>query len=144
LEITGTLQERYGGDLNLLDQEAIEERDLESRLMEFKGIGPVTTNIFLRELRGVGEKADPLPSDLVILAARNLGLTPYAGQTTEERAQLLFALRETLPEPLLFADFESTLVRLGKDWCRKEKHAPCPMREWCERHQADQDKEGKK
>jgi len=142
LEIMGTLQERYAGDLNLLHQQAIDERDLESRLMEFKGIGPVTTNIFLRELRGVWEKADPLPSDLVILAARNLGLTTYAGQTTEERAQLLFDLREAFPEPLIFADFESALVRLGKEWCRKERHAHCPIREWCERHRADQDKEG--
>lgn len=103
----GTLQERYAGDLNLLHQQAIDERDLESRLMEFKGIGPVTTNIFLRELQGVWEKADPLPGDLVILAARNLGLTPSAGQTTEERAQLLLDLGEALPEPLIFADFES-------------------------------------
>ncbi len=137
LEIMETLQERYAGDLNLLHQQAIDERDLESRLMEFKGIGPVTTNIFLRELRGVWEKADPLPSDLVILAARNLGLTPFVGQTTEERAQNLFDLREACPEPLIFADFESALVRLGKEWCRKEKHTHCPMREWCEGHQAD-------
>ena len=137
LEIMGMLQERYAGDLNLLHQQAIDERDLESRLMEFKGVGPATTNIFLRELRGVWEKAGPLPSDLVILAARNLGLIPYAGQTTEERAQLLLDLREALPDPLPFADFESALVRLGKDWCRREKHAHCPMREWCERHQAD-------
>lgn len=137
LEIMETLQERYAGDLNLLHQEAIDERDLESRLMEFKGIGPVTTNIFLRELRGVWEKADPLPSDLVVLAARNLGLTTYAGQTAEERAQLLFDLREAIPEPLIFADFESALVRLGKEWCRKERHTHCPVREWCERHQAD-------
>ncbi|MFQ6002041.1 MAG: hypothetical protein ACE5LG_10330 [Anaerolineae bacterium] len=137
LEIMGTLQERYAGDLNLLHQQAIDKRDLESRLMEFKSIGPVTTNIFLRELRGIWEKADPLPSDLVILAARNLGLTPYTGRTTEERAKLLFDLREALPEPLVLADFESALVRLGKDWCRKEKHAHCPLREWCEGHRAD-------
>ena len=144
LEIMGTLQERYAGDLNLLHQEAIDERDLESRLMEFKGIGPVTTNIFLRDLRGVWEKANPLPSDLVVLAARNLGLTPYAGQTLTERAQILFDLQEAFPEPLVFADFESALVRLGKEWCRKERHAHCPMREWCKRDQADQAKEGKR
>ena len=144
LEIMETLQERYAGDLNLLHQEAIDERDLESRLIEFKGIGPVTTNIFLRELRGVWEKADPLPSGLMILAARNLGLTPYAGQTTEERAQLLFDLREPLPDPLAFPDFESALVRLGKDWCRKGKHTHCPMREWCERHGADEGRESKR
>jgi len=132
LEIMGRLQERYAGDLNLLHQQAIDERDLESRLMEFKGIGPVTTNIFLRELRGVWEKADPLPSDLVILAATNLGLTPYAGQTTKERAKILSDLRAAVPEPLIFADFESALLRLGKEWCRKGKHDHCPMREWCE------------
>lgn len=140
LEITRTLQERYAGYLNLLHQEAKDERDLESRLMEFKGIGPVTTNIFLRELRGVWEKANPLPSDLVILAARNLSLTPYVGKTTEERAQILFDLWKALPEPLTFADFESALLRLGKEWCRKEKHAHCPMRDWCQRHQSDQNK----
>jgi hypothetical protein len=33
--------------------------------MEFKGIGPVTANIFLRELRTVWKKADPEPLDLV-------------------------------------------------------------------------------
>lgn len=137
LEIMGTLQERYAGDLNLLHQQAIDERDLESRLMEFKGIGPVTTNIFLRELRGVWEKADPLPSDLVILAARNLGLTPYVGQTAEERVKNLFDLQKAFPEPLLFADFESALVRLGRGWCRKERHAHCPMREWCKSHRVD-------
>lgn len=134
LEITETLQERYAGDLNLLHQQAADERDLESRLMEFKGIGPVTTNIFLRDLRGVWEKADPLPSDLVILAARNLGLTSYAGQTTEERANILFDLQEAFPEPPRLRRFR---VRLGKEWCRKERHAHCPMHEWCEGHQAD-------
>lgn len=140
LEIIGTLQERYAGELNLLHQEAIDERELESRLMEFKGIGPVTTNIFLRELRGVWEKAAPLPTDLTILAARNLGLTDSPGQTQEERERALIDLESAFLEGLediTFSDFESALVRLGKEWCRKEKHAHCPMRKWCERRQAD-------
>ncbi len=134
LEIMGTLQERYAGDLNLLHQQAIDERDLESRLMEFKGIGPVTTNIFLRELREVWEKADPLPSDLTILAARNLGLTDSLGQTQEARKRALIDLESAFlgVEDITFSDFESALVRLGKGWCRRERHAHCPIAEWCQ------------
>ncbi|MFQ5885769.1 MAG: hypothetical protein ACE5II_00890 [Anaerolineae bacterium] len=135
LEIMGALQERYAGDLNLLHQEAIDERDLESRLMEFKGIGPVTTNIFLRELRAVWEKAEPLPSGLTILAARNLGLTDSPGQTQEEKEKALIDLESAFPESLeniTFPDFESALIRLGKGWCRRGRHAHCPTAEWCE------------
>ncbi|MFQ6059575.1 MAG: hypothetical protein ACE5MB_11930, partial [Anaerolineae bacterium] len=31
-----------------------------------------------------------------------------------------------------FADFESSLVRLGKDYCRRGKCAACPVAEECE------------
>ncbi len=134
LDIMGTLQERYAGDLNLLHQQAIDERDLESRLMEFKGIGPVTTNIFLRELREVWEKANPLPSDLTILAARNLGLTDSLRQTQEARKRALIDLQSAFlgVEDITFSDLESALVRLGKGWCRRERHAHCPIAEWCQ------------
>ncbi len=39
-----------------------------------KGIGDVTVNIFLRELRTVWKKANPQLSDLVTLAAKHLSL----------------------------------------------------------------------
>ena len=84
LEVMEALQERYGGDLNLLHSQAADARDLEARLEEFKGIGPVTVNIFLRELRGIWPKAQPLPGDLAVLAARNLGLTASPGRTPRE------------------------------------------------------------
>jgi len=58
LEISKELNEKYGNLANLHKQ-AKSSRDLEKRLMEFKGIGPITTNIFLRELRTVWKKADP-------------------------------------------------------------------------------------
>jgi len=49
LEICKELKEKYGNLSNLLKQ-AKNKKDLAKRLQEFKGIGPVTTRIFLREL----------------------------------------------------------------------------------------------
>ncbi len=129
LEIMERLKGRYRGDLNALHKEAADPQDLEARLLEFKGVGPVTVNIFLRELRGIWEKAQPLPSDLAILAARNLGLIASPGQTREEKVRALSHLEEALPEGL--PDLESALVRLGKGWCRKERHDDCPLAQEC-------------
>ncbi|KPJ68517.1 MAG: hypothetical protein AMJ43_00150 [Coxiella sp. DG_40] len=67
------LQQKYGS-LNELHRQAKGPKDLEQRLMEFKGIGPVTTNIFLRELRTVWKKADPEPLDFVKKQAHKLGI----------------------------------------------------------------------
>jgi hypothetical protein len=64
LNLVKQLQEKYGS-LTELHRQAKDTRDLEGKLMQFKGIGPVTTNIFLRELRTVWEKADPGLLDLV-------------------------------------------------------------------------------
>jgi len=49
LEISKQLKERYGRIKNLL-KSAKDKKDLEQRLLEFKGIGPVTAKIFLRDL----------------------------------------------------------------------------------------------
>jgi endonuclease III len=49
LEIFKQLKERYGRIKNLL-KSAKDKKDLERRLLEFKGIGPVTAKIFLRDL----------------------------------------------------------------------------------------------
>lgn len=50
LEICKELKERYGTLINLLNQ-AKDQKDLERKLLEFKGIGPVTVRIFLRDLK---------------------------------------------------------------------------------------------
>lgn len=133
LEVMRDLKERYDGDLNRLQAQAEGPRDLEVKLMELgKGIGPTTANIFLRELRDVWEKADPLPQDLAAMAARNLGLV----QATERR-EILSELRPIWEANAIagkrFSDFESALVRLGKDYCRRMKCAACPMADMCER-----------
>jgi endonuclease III len=64
LDLVKQLRQSYG-TLTKLHKIAKNPKDLENRLMQFKGIGPVTTNIFLRELRVVWKKADPEPLDLV-------------------------------------------------------------------------------
>jgi len=132
LEIADKLEREYHGDLNLLHDRAKDPQELEKRLLEFKGIGPTTANIFLRELRGVWEKAKPLPSDLALLAAQNLGLieTEDPAQALEELQQL-FQRAAPRPSHFSFSDFESALVRLGKGWCRKMKCTKCPMRDHC-------------
>ena len=133
LEVMATLKERFDCDLNVLHAQAQSPHDLEQKLMDLgKGIGPVTVSIFLRELRDVWEKADPLPQDLAVTAARNLGLVQ-----ADERREVLSELRVVWESQALpgwsFADFESSLVRLGKDYCRREKCATCPVAEECER-----------
>ena len=133
LEVMRDLKEGYDGDLNRLHAQAEGPRDLEARLMGLgKGIGPTTANIFLRELRDVWGKAEPLPQDLAAMAARNLGLV----QATERR-EILGELRAVWEANAIagkrFSDFESALVRLGKDYCRRMRCATCPMADMCER-----------
>lgn len=122
LEVMQMLNHAYGGDLNILHEKARDPEDLESKLMEFKGVGPVTVNIFLRELRGIWEKAEPLPGDLVIIAARRSGLTVLEGKDREERKMLLIELKRIWEKASIsyrFSDFEATLVKFGIDQRRK-------------------------
>jgi hypothetical protein len=112
---------QYGGDLNRLHELSKDHADLETRLRSLaKGIGQVTVNIFLREMRGIWEKADPLPADLAAEAARNLGLIP---KTLSSPGKILVALKElwkacSMPA-MDFTDFEAALVRSGIENRRK-------------------------
>ncbi len=58
LLICKKLLKEYKGSLKLLYKKAKDGKDLESKLKEFYGVGPVTVNIFLRELRPYWSKAD--------------------------------------------------------------------------------------
>lgn len=70
LEVCQTLVERYHGDLNTLHSRAKDPADLEQRIRQLgKGVGEITSGIFLREMRGTWRKAEPLPSDLVLLSS---------------------------------------------------------------------------
>ena len=62
----------YRGSLKGLHDIAADAADLEGRLQAFYGVGPVTANIFLRELRPYWKKADPEPLPVVHALAQAL------------------------------------------------------------------------
>ena len=116
LEIMEDLKKFYQGDLNKLHEMADDEDDLEDLLKELgKGIGDVTVNIFLRELRSVWKMANQVPSELVILAARNLG---FISQTEEPLSALKKIWLAHTIKGKDFSDFEAGLLRMGKDFCK--------------------------
>ncbi|HLZ32664.1 MAG TPA: hypothetical protein VKP13_01515 [Nitrospira sp.] len=134
LEVMTHLIDQYGGDLGHLHDAAVDERDVETRLKALgKGIGDVTVQIFLRELRGIWPKAQPALSPLSMLAVRDLALCPSAEgngtRVTMDRLRILW--KRAGAEGKSFSDFESALVRLGRDYCRRQRKEDCPMREFC-------------
>jgi len=64
----------YRGSLLRLHKCAHDPGDLQDRLLAFYGVGPVTVNIFLRELRPYWAKADPAPLPVVEELARTLNI----------------------------------------------------------------------
>ena len=127
LTVFGNMRERYGA-LGALHRAAVDACDLETRLMALgKGIGPVTVNIFLRELRGVWEKADPPLSPLALAAAHDLGLLAPA---VEDPRAALSALRTQWIRDAGaagdFADFEAALVRHSLMFGRRRPRASRP------------------
>jgi endonuclease III len=68
------LIEDYGGKLSRLEAAASDSADLEARIGSFYGVGPVTVNIFLRELRPYWGKPDPDPLPVVRAVAKRLNV----------------------------------------------------------------------
>jgi len=60
LRICERLLKEYKGSLKNLHKKAKNSKDLEDKLINFYGIGPITANIFLRELRPFWKKSNPL------------------------------------------------------------------------------------
>ena len=110
LEIAASLRDKYGSLDNLYAQSK-DSKDLEKRLLEFKGVGLTTVNIFLRELKEVWEKAKPPLSPLASEVASRLGL----GE-----------------EEMVIPAVESALVRLNLEFCKGRKCSSCPVREGCD------------
>jgi len=97
LEICKELLDRYGS-LSKLHESAKDEKDLEKKLLAFKGIGPVTVNIFLRELRPFWEKANPDVLPFVKKHAEDMGID----------------LDKLDRKSMTFARIEAGLIRLRK------------------------------
>jgi len=130
LALSDLLLRKYGGDLNTLHDQAKDSADLEERLKEFRGVGDVTVNIFLRELRGVWENADPVPQQHVVSAARNLGIIKVT-RPGEALVELRRAWRANAVPRKTFVNFEIALLRLGRVYCRKSKCGECPVEKGC-------------
>ncbi|KPV63323.1 MAG: hypothetical protein AOA65_1331 [Candidatus Bathyarchaeota archaeon BA1] len=105
LRIMEELKEKYE-DLEGLYRESSGPMDLERCLREFRGVGTVGINIFLRELRGVWEKAKPKPSRMAIQTAQRVGLEDVES-------------------------YESVLVRLNLEYCKKRRCEECPVKHHC-------------
>jgi endonuclease III len=111
LDIAGTVKEKYGS-LEELYNQAADAKDVERRLMAFKGIGPTTTQIFLRELRGKW-KVEPPISTIAQRTAQSLSID----------------LGQLQGKELVRA--ETALVKLGLRYCKKNKCAQCPVKDFC-------------
>lgn len=106
-EIMAQLLKEYGS-LTALYEKAKDAKDLENKLMEFRGIGPVTVNIFLRELRHVWQKADPEINPYTRVAAKTLKID----------------LKNFNRKSKGFVHLECALLRIGKNYIKKNKPIP--------------------
>lgn len=116
LEVSQTLLDRYAGNLNHLHAAALDPDDLAQRIMGLsKGIGPVTVQIFLRELRGRWSKAMPPLAQLAFQAAQVLRFLPQDCPDDDQSGLIcLQELWEKSGESRSdFPDFEAALVRYG-------------------------------
>ena len=110
LNIMEDLKERYGSLEDLYSQ-SLDTKDLKKKLKEFKGIGAVTTHIFLREMRGIWEVNPDVP-DKVKEIADNLDI-------------------DLNVEGERLARIETALIKLNMRYCKRRRCAECPMKEFC-------------
>ncbi|KXB02441.1 hypothetical protein AKJ45_02240 [candidate division MSBL1 archaeon SCGC-AAA261F19] len=108
LDISRLLERKYGS-LEELYASAENNKDLEKRLLEFKGVGPTTVNIFLRELRPIWKKADPKVSSLALDVAKKIKL--------EGNCKI--------------KSLESSLVRVNLEYCKSKRCQSCPVVKSC-------------
>jgi len=108
LEIFGSLKKNYRGDLNLLNEQARDPADLESRLKALgKGIGDTTISIFLRDMRLTWSKPEPKPTPLVQSAMKKLKIKNLKTFAREKHLDLV--------------RLDTAMLRLGRDFIKKGK-----------------------
>jgi hypothetical protein len=101
---SGLLLDRYHGDLRRLrDEAAGEVAEIHRRLKDFKGIGDVGADIFLREVQAVWDQVFPFLDHRAAANAEQLGLP-----ATAEGLEGLVARED-------FARLVAALVRVGLD-----------------------------
>jgi len=111
LEIVQTLKDKYGSLENLYSQSS-DTKDLVRRLQEFKGIGAVTAQIFLRELRGVWQISLEVSSKVKSVAENlDINLHEFEGEQLSR--------------------VETALVKLGIKYCKRKRCEECPVKDFC-------------
>ena len=111
LHIMRDLKAQYGS-LEELRLQSADTKDLERRLQEFKGIGPVTAQIFLREMR-VPWKVNPKISSRAQEMAKCLDIT-LEGLEGDELARV-----------------ETALVKLNLRYCKRKMCSECAAMSFC-------------
>ncbi len=136
--VAGTLQlsaaslvTDYDADINRLHFFAEDGDDLVQRLRHLGRTVPRgAVDLFLREMRGVWDKARPCLSDAALSAARSLGVLGACSRT--EGADELRSLWDRADHGgRTYADFEAALVRLGESYCQVRLCNSCPMNRLC-------------
>jgi len=111
LDISKTLKDKYGSLENLYSLSS-DTKDLARRLQEFKGIGAVTAQIFLRELRGVWQ-ISPEVSSKAKSVAETLEINPHEFEGEQ------------------LSRVETALLKLGIKYCRRKRCEECPVKDFC-------------
>jgi hypothetical protein len=114
------VRERYLGRISALDRTVTDPIQLEAALDALPGWGPVTTRVFLRELRGVWPCAQPAVDVRARWAAAHLGLRP------DESAEGVLAWLEGTARGARMdcRDVEAALVRLAL--AHRGRRSLCP------------------
>lgn len=111
LELSQTLKDNYGSLENLYSQSS-DTKDLARRLQEFKGIGAVTAQIFLRELRGVWQISLDVSSKAKSVAETlDINLHEFEGEQLSR--------------------VETALVKLCIKYCKRKRCEECPVKAFC-------------
>lgn len=121
----------YDGDINRLHFFAEDGENLVVRVRELGNKVPRrAVALFMREMRGVWEKAQPGLSLSALEAARCLGVidSARAGEAVDE---LRSVWERGDHGGRTYADFEVALVRLGENYCSMRRCVLCPMGKLC-------------
>lgn len=108
IELSKKLKDEYGSIGNLYEQ-ATSKTDLEKKLKVFKGVGPTTVSIFLRDMRPIWDYAKPKISPPGEKMAQKLGI--------EDEQEV--------------KELEPYLVKIYLELCKNKKCEECLAKEYC-------------
>jgi len=119
-DLAGVIGERYGGQVAVIGRSFPDYQQLRRALDVLPGWGPVTIQLFLRELRGVWPGAKPPLDQRAAAAAGHLGLAD-PGARQHDLPALTRLAGESEMDP---RDLEGGLVRLALT--RRHRMESCP------------------